>query len=114
MSFFLSSNESDFTINSLKQGLRVDGRNPIDTRVMSVKFAKNPGEIEFSLGQTLVLSKISCEIVPPKEESPSEGFLKFKVDLSVLNEDQQNRVFAPKEYANEISKLMERVLKGSK
>jgi exosome complex component RRP45 len=114
MSFFLSSNESDFSLKALKQGLRIDGRNLIDNRVILVKFGKNPGELEFSLGQTIILTKITCEIVPPKEERPSEGILRFKVDLSVLNEDRQNRVFSPKEYSNEISKLLERVLKGSK
>lgn len=114
MSYFISANESDFVLKALKQGVRVDGRNLIDNRNISVKFGKNPGELEFSLGKTIIMTKISCEIGAPKEERPSEGFLKFKVDLSVLNDDRQNRVFSPKEYSNEISKLLERVFKGSK
>ena len=114
MSFFLSSNEIDFLLKALKEGQRIDGRNLIDHRSISVKFGKDPGELEFTLGQTLILTKISADIIAPKEERPSEGFLNFKVDLSILNEDRQNRTFSPKEYSNEISKLLERVLKGSK
>ena len=114
MSFFLSSNENDFVLKALKAGQRMDGRNLIDNRVINVKFGKEHGELEMSLGQTIILTKISAEIISPKEERPSEGFLKFKVDLSILNEDKQNKAFSPKEYSNEISKLLERVLKGSK
>lgn len=114
MSYFLSSNENAFTLKSLTEGLRLDGRDLIDHRSISVEFGKNSGEVSFSLGETLIISRISAEIAQPREERPSEGFLKFKVDLSLLNEDRQNTVFSAKEYSNEISKLIERVLKGSK
>ena len=114
MAFYLSSNETEFTLNSLKSGLRLDGRNLIDLRSISVEFTNVPGEVSLSLGKTMVLSKIAWEIVQPKEERPSEGFLRFRVDLGVLSEDRQNTAFSGKEYSNEISKLMERVLKGSK
>lgn len=79
MAFFLSSNEIDFLLKSLKEGLRTDGRNLIDHRSIEVNFGKDPGELQLALGQTLILTRVSGEILPPKEERPSEGFLKFKV-----------------------------------
>ena len=82
MSFYLSSNETDFILKSLKEGLRTDGRNLIDHRSIEVKFGKDSGEVQMALGQTLILARVSGEILPPKEERPSEGFLKFKVILA--------------------------------
>ena len=39
------------------------------------------------MGKTHVISKVTAEIVEPKKNKPSEGFLVFKTDLSMMAEE---------------------------
>lgn len=59
----------------------------------------------------------------PHPSRPYEGFLKFRIDVSLLNEDVQggrsdlpNGINSnnPRKYQMEIEKCIERVIKGSK
>ena len=110
----LSKNEKEFLRLSLNEGNRLDGRNLIDHRVIEVFFGLVPGEVELHLGQTIIFTKITSEITEPKPERPNEGFLRFHIDLNILNDDPQNKKYSVKEYSNEISKIIERAIKGSK
>lgn len=110
----LSLSESDFVESGLESGVRLDGRKLMDSRNMKVVFGSNVGEIEVFLGDTHVITKTTAEIIPPKLEKPSEGFLKFNVDLSCISDEQQPNHFHVKKYANEITKLLEKIIKGSK
>jgi len=111
----LSVNEQEFLSKSLKGGLRLDGRGLLDHRNLSISFGFNLGSVELSLGNTKIQSKVTATLEEPKKERPQEGFLKFKVDLSVLDYDKQaNSVYHKEKYSNEISKLLENIIKGSK
>ncbi|KRX00598.1 Ribosomal protein S5 domain 2-type fold [Pseudocohnilembus persalinus] len=66
------------------------------------------------MGQTHVVSKVSAEIVEPKKNKPSEGFLVFKVDLSMMGEEDGKDHQQVRQYGNEISKLLERIIKETK
>jgi exosome complex component RRP45 len=111
----LSLNEKEFLRNSLKSKLRLDGRGLLDHRNISISFGLTLGSVELSLGDTKIQSKIIYSLEEPRKERPNEGFLKFKVDLSILNHtNQANSIYDTEKYSNEISKLLEKIIKGSK
>jgi hypothetical protein len=43
--------------------------------------------VELDLGNTKFFTKVYAEIKEPKQERPNEGFLRFKIDLSILGDD---------------------------
>ena len=111
----LSVNEQEFLSKSLKSGLRLDGRGLLDHRNISVSFGFSLGSIELSIGNTKVQSKVTSSLEEPKKDRPNEGFLRFKVDLSIMDFGKQtNSVYHRDKYSNEISKLLEKIIKGSK
>lgn len=110
----LSINEQEFILAALSSESRMDGRKLMESRNIKVIFGSNVGEIEVLVGDTHVITKTTAEITPPKIEKPNEGFLKFAVDLSQLNEEQQPRTTNLKKLSNEIQKLLEKIIKGSK
>ena len=44
--------EREFTLEALKQSLRVDGRGPLDMRPVELSFGPELGWVECSLGKT--------------------------------------------------------------
>lgn len=52
------------------------------------------------------MTKVRSEIIEPKKERPSEGQIKFNIDLSVYRDNQ--------DYSNEIQKILEKIIKESK
>jgi exosome complex component RRP45 len=111
----LSINEKDFLKNSLQSNLRFDGRGMMDHRKINISFGSSYGSVEVSLGDTKVQSKITATLEEPRKERPNEGSLKFKVDLAMMAFTKQgNTKYDKDKYSNEISKVLERVIKGSK
>jgi len=71
---------------------------------MEIKFGKKPGELQLSLGKSLVIAKIKTKIVTPYKHKDRQGFLKFNVDLSVMKQEQQKSgQFSSKNLSIEIS-----------
>lgn len=58
-----------------------------------------------------MFSTTSAQITTPHPVRPSEGFLKFHIDISVFK-DTHN--LNPQKYCMEIEKFIEKVIKGSK
>ncbi|EGR31888.1 hypothetical protein IMG5_100370 [Ichthyophthirius multifiliis] len=110
----LNQNDKEFCLKSLEQELRLDGRTLLNSRKIEVHFGLNPGEIELISGDTHIATKTHSSITDPKKEKPNEGFLFFKVDLSSTQDEQQQNLQNFKEYSNEIQKLLEKIIKGSK
>ncbi|KAL4464465.1 hypothetical protein ABPG72_021158 [Tetrahymena utriculariae] len=110
----LSQNESDFVLSGLENEIRLDGRKLMDSRNIQVIFGNNVGEIEVLIGDTHIITKTTAEIIQPKQEKPNEGSLKFNVDLSSMQDEQQPNNVNIKKYSNEIQKLLEKIIKGSK
>ncbi|EAR98566.2 3' exoribonuclease family 1 protein (macronuclear) [Tetrahymena thermophila SB210] len=110
----LSQNESDFVLSGLENEIRLDGRKLMDSRNIKVIFGNNVGEIEVLIGDTHIITKTTAEIIQPKQEKPNEGSLKFNVDLSSMQDEQQPNNVNIKKYSNEIQKLLEKIIKGSK
>lgn len=64
------------------------------------------GSVELRIGNTRVLARVKADIVQPKPDRPSEGPINFKVDTSIKGEESRK-------LSTEISKLFEKIIKGS-
>lgn len=115
----LSSNEKKFIIAAAEAGLRVDGRGLYDCRKLCINFMKKRGQVEVSLGDSLVLCSTEIFIDKPFQDRPNEGFLSFNVNFlpiahpnfeSVLG---ANLAVKARRYRNEISQEIERILEKS-
>ena len=77
-----------FIRHALSQGIRLDGRKPVEYRDIDIALSR--GEVSATatvvLGKTLVVAVVSAEIVPPYPDRPSEGMIQFHADVSPLAE----------------------------
>uniref|UniRef100_A0A0G4FS20 Uncharacterized protein n=1 Tax=Chromera velia CCMP2878 TaxID=1169474 RepID=A0A0G4FS20_9ALVE len=78
-----------------------------------VTFGNPYGQVEVCIGHTRVMCVITGEIVEPHLEKPGEGFLSFHTDLSPMASKDFMQSSA-NETANDISFLIDRVLRGSR
>lgn len=76
--------QQDFIIQSVKADKRIDGRELNESRVMHITFGKTRGCVLCTLGNTRVLSQVSCELSMPKAAHPTEGSLHINVELSPM------------------------------
>lgn len=65
--------EREFTLEALKQSLRLDGRAPLDMRKISLDFGQELGWVECSLGKTRCAEVLS-KILPEVYSNYIEGF----------------------------------------
>jgi exosome complex component RRP45 len=84
-----SNIQKNFILNSLKKNLRIDGRDHKSSRELNITFGKNPGEVEISLGNTIVIGRVKAKIVSPHKYRDREGYLKFNIDLTAMRQNQQ-------------------------
>ncbi|XP_049848526.1 uncharacterized protein LOC126315317 [Schistocerca gregaria] len=80
----VSSNEKQFIINAINEERRIDGRGIFDYRALKISFGSKWGSVQVQLGQTRVLFVVSCEVVPPHPDRPTEGFFKFNIHFSPM------------------------------
>ncbi|KAI1315646.1 hypothetical protein EDD11_000539 [Mortierella claussenii] len=79
-----STNEREFLLSALREGARIDGRKFYDFRTLRLSFGDDYGAVEVQLGNTRVLAKVSCEVIRPFQDKPTEGFLMFNTELSPM------------------------------
>ncbi|KFQ99654.1 Exosome complex component RRP45, partial [Opisthocomus hoazin] len=92
---------------------RLDGRQCYDYRNVRVSFGADYGCCVVELGKTRVLAQVSCELVPPKPNRPTEGILFFNLELSPMAAPG----FEPgrqSELLVKLNRLIERCLRDSK
>lgn len=110
----LSKNEKMFVISSiLKYQLRCDGRELNETRplILTLHRADGISECTIQIGQTKVLSVISCELISPQNsDRPNEGCINIKVDLSPMA-CMGFYVGAEQDKSQRIHRILERVLR---
>lgn len=81
----ISLNERLFIIESLKQGLRLDGRQLHELRDPIITVSKTEyGYVEVELGNTKLTVRVSCEITKPFQDRPFEGILVINSDVSPM------------------------------
>jgi exosome complex component RRP45 len=108
----LSKAESSFILQAIGDGLRVDGRRPLEPRELSVAFGAEPGSVQVRLGDTKVLAVASAELIEPYADRPTEGMLQLFVELSAMAAPhfEPGR---PSEAAVELMRMLERALRKS-
>ncbi|KAF8821558.1 3' exoribonuclease family, domain 1 domain-containing protein [Cardiosporidium cionae] len=100
---------SAFLVTALHDGIRVDGRSLAECRRLSFRFSHLFGQVEVSLGNTIVACVIQSEIVEPHHSRPNEGFLMVNVDFKSIRRVADDASVAD---AMEICSLIEKLLKG--
>jgi exosome complex component RRP45 len=80
----ISSIERNFVLNSIKNGLRTDLRAFDESRKIKLQMGPNAGQAQAQLGKTRVITNVTCEIVRPSINNPTEGSITFNTDFSPL------------------------------
>ncbi|CAG8659862.1 11637_t:CDS:2 [Acaulospora morrowiae] len=80
----ISTNERNFILSGLKEGIRLDNRDPEEFRPLKILFGPEHGRCEVRLGGTKVLAKVSCEVTRPYIDRSSEGILILNTELSPM------------------------------
>ncbi|NXP78551.1 EXOS9 protein, partial [Ramphastos sulfuratus] len=109
----LSNCERRFLLRAIEERKRLDGRQCYDYRNVRISFGVDYGCCIVELGKTRVLAQVSCELVPPKANRPTEGILFFNLELSPMAAPG----FEPgrqTELLVRVNRLIERCLRNSK
>jgi exosome complex component RRP45 len=115
----LSNNQRNFITDAASQGLRIDGRGLFEYRKLSINFMKTRGQVEVSLGDSLIFCVVDINLDKPYTDRPSEGFLNFNVNFLPMAHPQfesligSNATVKSRRYRNEISQEIERILEKS-
>jgi len=108
-----TNNEKSFILDSLLENLRLDGRKLYDFRSLRILFGEQTGHAEVQLGNTRVTVVVSCEMVEPYPERPTEGFFIFNTEFSPMA-DTSFEIGRPTEFAIELGRVVERGLRESR
>ncbi|KAI9092148.1 ribosomal protein S5 domain 2-type protein [Phlyctochytrium arcticum] len=108
-----STNEKQFILQALDEGLRVDGRGVHDVRKISFALGPQSGHAEVRLGKTRVTANVSCEIIRPRQNQATEGTIQFNTDFSPMASPTFD-AFGLSEEEVLVSRLLEKALKQSR
>ncbi|KAM6429142.1 exosome complex component RRP45 [Rhynochetos jubatus] len=109
----LSNCERRFLLRAIEERKRLDGRQCYDYRNVRISFGVDYGCCVVELGKTRVLAQVSCELVPPKPNRPTEGILFFNLELSPMAAPGFEPGRQP-ELLVTLNRLIERCLRNSK
>ncbi|NXJ96253.1 EXOS9 protein, partial [Corythaixoides concolor] len=109
----LSNCERRFLLRAIEERKRLDGRQCYDYRNVRISFGADRGCCIVELGKTRVLAQVSCELVPPKPNRPTEGILFFNLELSPMAAPGFEPGRQP-ELLVKLNRLIERCLRNSK
>lgn len=111
----ISKSNKEFIRESIEMGIREDGRQMLEMRNMKLIFSKKNDGVEVSLGKTKVFAKISSKIIEPSKSKPSEGKMRFIINLKLMRDTKQGFLeMNDNDLSTEISKVLERSIRGSK
>ncbi|EJT98069.1 ribosomal protein S5 domain 2-like protein [Dacryopinax primogenitus] len=79
-----SINQRDFIFSAIQQGLRVDGRSPLQARKTTIRFGNSLGWVECSIGETRVVAQISATVTRPYFDRPFEGIIVIHTEFSPM------------------------------
>ncbi|XP_045534118.1 exosome complex component RRP45 isoform X1 [Papilio machaon] len=110
---YISHCEKDFLQKIVTGGRRLDGRNYNESRKLNISFGSEYGSCIVSLGETKVLSQVSCEVVQPKQIRPNEGILFINVEITPIA-GQQFEANRQTDLTVYLNRLLEKCYKDSK
>jgi exosome complex component RRP45 len=106
----------ELVAKAIENDCRVDGRRLRDFRSLQISVPRANeainGRAEVLLGSTRVLAVVSCEIVEPQPERPTEGFFLFNVDVSPMA-DASVELGRPSQTAIAVARVVEQSLRDS-
>lgn len=86
--------QRDFTLSSLRAGVRIDGR-PLDSsRNVRIELGPAHGRAHVSLGRTIAVASASAEAVAPNPDRPAEGTIGINVEYSAASSEAAALDFA--------------------
>lgn len=95
----LSIAECDFILNALREGVRLDGRQPDELRPLNVSFGDEYGHVKVQLGKTRyvdfvpvglianwysLIVRISSEVTKPRDDRPFDGPFTIAMELTSM------------------------------
>jgi exosome complex component RRP45 len=80
----LSSNERSFIQQSLRENIRVDGRQPDQYRPIDIQFGDEYGAVDVRLGKTRIAARISCEVTVPYPDRKFDGIFIISCEFSPM------------------------------
>ncbi|KZT03040.1 ribosomal protein S5 domain 2-like protein [Laetiporus sulphureus 93-53] len=104
--------EKEFLSASLKQSLRLDGRNMLEMRKPKLTFGPELGWVECALGKTRIIAQVDAKMVKPPPERPLEGIITIHSEISPMasNEYEAGR---PSDEEVTITRMLDKVLRRS-
>ncbi|XP_034896588.1 exosome complex component RRP45A isoform X2 [Populus alba] len=109
----LTVNEKKFIETALASNLRIDGRNPLEYRKITIKFGREDGSSEVQLGQTHVMGFVTGQLVQPYQDRQNEGTLSIFTEFSPMA-DPSFEPGRPGESAVELGRIVDRGLRESR
>ncbi|CAK7331170.1 unnamed protein product [Dovyalis caffra] len=109
----LTVNEKKFIETALASNLRVDGRNPLEFRKITIKSGREDGSSEVQLGQTHVMGFVTGQLVQPYQDRRNEGSLSIFTEFSPMA-DPSFEPGRPGESAVELGRIVDRGLRESR
>ncbi|CAL5227877.1 g10917 [Coccomyxa viridis] len=109
----ISQNDRLFILKALKEDIRIDGRNPFDSRKVTVTLGLHNASATVSMGSTRVTTTIVPVLDAPFPDRPNEGTLRFNAEYSPMasSEFEGGR---HSEAGMEMIRLLEQVLRNSR
>nr|XP_023685293.1 exosome complex component RRP45 isoform X2 [Paramormyrops kingsleyae] len=109
----LSNCERQFLLKAIEEKKRLDGRQTYDYRNIKITFGTDYGCCVVDVGKTRVLAQVSCELVAPKDNRPTEGIMFINLELSPMaspafESGRQSELHVT------LNRLLERCLRNSK
>lgn len=109
----ISTCEKQFIQQSVKDGLRIDGRGLTEQRKYNITFGTEWGCCQVVLGNTRVMAQVSCSVQVPTASRSNEGMLFINVEMSTMAAEhfEAGRLG---QFGVEVNRLVERCIKDSK
>ncbi|KAI0462492.1 hypothetical protein LJB42_003986 [Komagataella kurtzmanii] len=109
----MSTNEHQFLLKALEEGLRLDGRKPMQVRPLNIEVGPDYGQVLVTLGDAKVVVRISSEIVTPYEDRPFEGIFQVSSELDGMGHPSFNEASHRQEEEVMLSRLIEKAIRRS-
>lgn len=109
----ISTSESAFILQALKNNLRLDGRKFDEFRNVQIKFGKEYGDVLITMNKTKVHCKISCQLTQPYEDRPFEGLFMISTEMSPLAGAQFENGNSTSDYEVLCSRTIEKAIRRS-
>ncbi|KAI0781669.1 ribosomal protein S5 domain 2-like protein [Irpex lacteus] len=104
--------EKEFVQTALKQGLRLDGRLPLELRQPVLTFGQDLGWVECAMGKTRVLAQVDGKMVKPTPERPLEGIISIHSEISPMASSEYEPGRASDEEVT-MTRMLDKVLRRS-